>query len=97
MEPLRILRLIANYNRDTAGGHKSYVAVTTEALAKRGHDIHVLSCTPGGPTEDSCQEGVYLHRRPGVNLSLGNSSLPRTGNRLFQIIAHLVEYERLGR
>jgi len=74
----------------------SYVAVVTEALASRGHEVHVLACERGAVTADYRQHGVFVHRRPGIEVKLGSSLLPLTTNRLFQIVAHLVEHERLG-
>jgi glycosyltransferase involved in cell wall biosynthesis len=96
LKPLRILRLVERYDRDAAGGHMSYVAVAGQALAERGHDVHVLACMQGGPAEDFCDGGVQVHRRNGPQIGLGNASLSKAGNRLYQIVAHLLEHELLG-
>ncbi len=94
--PLRILRLIERYELDTAGGHMTYVAVAGHALAERGHEVHVLACKQGGPDEDFFDRGIHVHRRNGPQIALGTSSLPKAGNRIYQIVAHLLEHERLG-
>jgi glycosyltransferase involved in cell wall biosynthesis len=45
------------------GGIGSYVAIIGEALTRRGHEIHVLSCVPGQASSDRRDGAVHVHRR----------------------------------
>jgi glycosyltransferase involved in cell wall biosynthesis len=44
-------------------GAGSYTATLAVALAKLGHEVHVV-CAQGHRVEDSVQDGVHVHRRP---------------------------------
>lgn len=62
---LRILFLSREYPPETGwGGIGSYVASIAPTLAKRGHEVHVLSCVKGQKAKDSLDKGVWIHRRP---------------------------------
>jgi glycogen synthase len=45
------------------GGIGSYLAIIAPALARKGHDVHVMVCR-GSSTEDVTDEDVHLHLRP---------------------------------
>jgi glycogen synthase len=61
---VRILFLSMEYPPETGGGGiGSYVHIIGQALARRGHEIHVLSCVPGQPSSDRRDAEVYVHRR----------------------------------
>jgi glycosyltransferase involved in cell wall biosynthesis len=67
------------------------------ALARRGHEVHVLSCSEGQGTEDHDDDGVRLHLRgvPRLFPKL-RRRFPGTARRLEGAIARYREYRRLG-
>jgi glycogen synthase len=96
--PLRLLFLSREYPPETGGGGiGSYVQSMARALARRGHDVHVLSCDEGQEASDRYDAGVQLHRR-GVARILPKvrRRLPATARRLEGAVARYREYRRLG-
>jgi glycogen(starch) synthase len=80
------------------GGVGSYVATMTKALASAGHEVHVLSCLPGGEPEDRVSDGVFLHTRPLARLR-GLSRVvraPKTERALRRIVANFRYARQLG-
>jgi glycosyltransferase involved in cell wall biosynthesis len=67
------------------------------ALARRGHEVHVLSCSEGQASEDHDVDGVRLHLR-GVPRLLPKlrGRFPGTVRRLEGAIARYREYRQLG-
>ena len=64
VRPLRILFLSSELGDDIGtGGIGSYISTVTPALARRGHDVHVLSCRDGLADTDELRDGVHFHRR----------------------------------
>lgn len=95
--PLRILHLVANYDRTTAEGIQSYTYQLGRALAERGHDFHVLACTPGAADEDYLDGAVRVHRRTGAAvLQRIIRGIPWTSTHIYQALSHQHESERLG-
>lgn len=69
------------------GGIGTYVDVLSEALAAKGHDVHVLSVAEGqrlGPTE---RGGVTVHRCPVLPIRDPTGRLPETSMRLRQALS----------
>ena len=63
MTKLRILFISQEYPPETGwGGIGTYVHVTAHALARRGHEVHVLSSVPGQLERHYDDEGVWIHR-----------------------------------
>jgi glycogen synthase len=97
-EPLRILFLSREYPPWTGGGGiGSYVQTMAHALARRGHEVHVLSCSEGQASEDHTLNGVHLHLR-GVPRFVPKLRrwLPGTIRRLEGGVARYREYRRLA-
>jgi glycogen synthase len=96
---MNILFLSMEYPPETGGGGiGSYVANIAQALASRGHEIHVLSCVPGQDTSDRLDGEVHVHRRGTPDLS-GLDRFLRSGKarlRLEVSTACLRECGRLG-
>jgi glycogen(starch) synthase len=95
---LRVLFLSREYPPETGGGGiGSYVETIAQALARRGHEIHVLSCVDGGANEDRVDGAVHLHRR-GVRRVLPKlrRRLPATALRVEGAVTRYHEYRRLG-
>jgi len=95
---LRILFISREYPPWTGGGGiGSYVETMAHALARRGHEVHVLSCSEGQGTEDHDDDGVRLHLRgvPRLFPKL-RRRFPGTARRLEGAIALYREYRRLG-
>ncbi len=42
-----------------------YLEVISRAMAARGHEVHILNCSPFNPSRprDACEAGVWIHRR----------------------------------
>lgn len=79
------------------GGIGSYIETMTHALAARGHEVHVLSCSEGQASEDRVVGDVHLYRR-GVARILPKVRrwLPSTARRVEGAVARYREYRRLG-
>lgn len=95
---LRILFISREYPPWTGGGGiGSYVETMAHALARRGHEVHVLSCSEGQGAEDHDDDGVRLHLRgvPRLFPKL-RRRFPGTVRRLEGAIARYREYRRLG-
>src|SRR5581483_10738572 len=95
-EPLRILRLVEFYDRGAADGHGSYVTAAARALVGRGHEVHVLACAQNRSVQDTIEAGVHVHRRAGAQVALDSPVLQKATNRYYQVVAHMLEHERLG-
>jgi glycogen(starch) synthase len=96
--PLRILFVSREYPPETGGGGiGSYVQTVARALARRGHEVHVLSCVDGQPADDREDSGVHVHRRgaPRV-LPKVRRRVPWTALRIEGAIARYREARRLG-
>src|SRR5437016_2211120 len=67
---MKILFVSAEYPAETPGrgGIGPYVACIAPALARRGHDVHVMSCALGRASDDRCEDGVWVHSRPLVRI-----------------------------
>jgi glycogen synthase len=93
-----MLFLSQEYPPETGGGGiGSYVETIARALARRGHEVHVLSCVDGQAIADREDEGVYVHRR-GVRRILPKlrRRIPSTARRIEGAVSRYVEYRRLG-
>ena len=66
-----------------AGGIGSYSSVVAPALARRGHDVHVIVCHDGEKA-DLMHESVHVHLRPKLRIPLlgAASRLSQTHERL---------------
>src|SRR6266513_274825 len=65
----RILFVSMEYPPETGfGGIGSYVACVARMLARRGHEVHVLSCAPGQVPLDNLDGEVLIHRRGGIHV-----------------------------
>jgi glycogen synthase len=61
---MRILFLSTEYPPQAGGGGiASYVANVGAALARRGHEVHVLSCKRDQPAADWRDGEIHVHRR----------------------------------
>ena len=97
-QPLRVLLLSREYPPGTGGGGiGSYAQTIAHALARDGHEVHVLSCSEGQATDDSADGAVHLHRR-GIPRLLPKvrRRFPATARRLEGAGARYREYRRLG-
>jgi glycogen synthase len=62
---MRVLFVSQEFPPETGwGGIGTYVDVLSEALARSGADVHVLSVVDGQPASTSDLQGVTVHRRP---------------------------------
>lgn len=62
---MRILFVSMEYPPETGwGGIGTFAATLAPALARLGHDAHVLSVAPGQSPSDFNDGGVHVHRRP---------------------------------
>jgi glycogen synthase len=96
--PLRILFLSIEYPPETPDGIGSYVFEIAAALARRGHEVHVLSCLPGQAPRDYRDGDVWIHRRDEPRIR-GLARLVRgrrTASRIRHAIACWREARRLG-
>jgi glycogen synthase len=96
--PLRILFVSREYPPSTGGGGiGSYVKTMARALARRGHEVHVLSCSEGQPDDDHLDDGVRVHLRGVPRLvPKVRRRLPGTVRRLEGAVARYRECRRLG-
>jgi glycosyltransferase involved in cell wall biosynthesis len=85
---LRILFLSTEHaaTRGT-GGIGSYVATASEALARLGHEVHVLSCLAGVASADETVRGVQLHTRPLLRLRGLGRVTPGEASRVRAVLA----------
>ena len=66
---MRILFLSREYPPQTGwGGIGTFVSTIAPALARSGHDVHVLSCVDGQQQSDYLNRGVSVHRRDLIRL-----------------------------
>jgi glycogen synthase len=81
------------------GGVGSYVATISKALARLGHEVHVLSCVVGVDSADSEDDGVRLHTRPVVQVrGLGRLVRgPLSRQALLLALSNFLHARRLGR
>jgi glycogen synthase len=80
------------------GGIGSYVANIGGALARRGHEVHVLSCVHGQAVSDRLDGKVLVHRRGALRLG-PLERLLRSGKarlRLEISVSCFLEHYRLG-
>ena len=81
----------------TVGGIGSYVASTASRLARRGHDVHVLSCVRRQHTSDAVRDGVHVHLRGSGPGPLGDLlSRSASGARLMTALSVRRQVRRLG-
>ncbi len=96
---MRILFLSTEYPPQTGGGGiASYVSNIGAALARRGHEVHVLSCKHGQPAADWRDGEVHVHRRGALRLTWLDRVL-RSGKARVRIevsASCFLEYRRLG-
>lgn len=69
------------------GGIGTYVDVLSEALAAKGHEIHVLSVAGGQANGRSERGGVTVHRFPLAACGDPTGRLPETWIRLRQVVS----------
>lgn len=68
-DALKILIVSREYPPETGGGGiGSYVESIAPALASLGHEVHVLSCDFGQAARDYVDRGVFVHRRPNLEI-----------------------------
>jgi glycogen synthase len=96
--PLRILFVSREYPPSTGGGGiGSYVKTMAHALARRGHEVHVLSCSEDQAADDHLDDGVQVHlRRVPRLVPKVRRRFPGTVRRLEGAVARYREYRRLG-
>jgi glycosyltransferase involved in cell wall biosynthesis len=96
--PLRILFVSREYPPWTGGGGiGSYVKTMAHALARRSHEVHVLSCSEGQPDDDRLDDGVHVHLRGVPRLvPKVRRRFPGTVRRLEGAVARYRECRRLG-
>ena len=95
---LRILFVSQEYPPETGGGGiGSYVETMARVLARRGHEVHVLSCKDGQASGDRADGAVQLHRR-GVRRILPKlrRRIPSTALRVEGAASRYREYRSLG-
>lgn len=62
---MRALLVAQEYPPETGwGGIGTYTWMLGQGLRMLGHEVHVLSVTPGMVSSDHSQDGVVVHRRP---------------------------------
>lgn len=66
---MRIVFLCEQYPPVLWDGYGSYVHVISGALAKRGHEVHVV-CAQGTKVVDEHHDGVHVHRRPLLRIPI---------------------------
>jgi glycogen(starch) synthase len=59
---MKILMLSWEYPPKTVGGLSEHVYFLSQELSKLGEDIHVITCEEGTAPEESCDNGVCVHR-----------------------------------
>ncbi|HHW13761.1 MAG TPA: glycosyltransferase family 4 protein [Firmicutes bacterium] len=59
---MRILMLSWEYPPKVVGGLARHVQELSEALAERGHEVHVLTSECAGEPQDAQRSGVWVHR-----------------------------------
>lgn len=94
---MRILLLSTELLPEEAGGIATYTDTIAPALAARGHEVHVLSCSPGYQECDTFDRGVSWHRRrPRGETFARLRRYPRSATRLAGAYAYRREIARLG-
>jgi glycogen synthase len=96
--PLRVLFLCRECGGELgAGGIGSYVQTIANALARRGHEVHVLSCVQGQAARDFHRAGVHVHVR-GTRRLLPKvrKRVPATALRIEGSVSCYLEARRLG-
>ena len=79
-----------------AGGIGTYVHTIARALARRGHEVHVLSCVQGQAARDFRRAGVHLHVRGARRLlPKVRRRLPATALRIEASLSSYLEARRL--
>lgn len=95
---LRILFVSAEYPPETAwGGIASYLSVLAPALARRGHEVHVLSCAPGQVHSDRRDHAIFVHRRRMIRLHGLHLVTPASADRINTTISNYLSARSLGR
>jgi glycogen synthase len=77
------------------GGIGTYVEVLSEALAAKGHEIHVLSVAPGQPASATERDGVTVHRYPLLGTGDPTGHTRETWMRLRQAVSVRRAFNRL--
>jgi glycogen(starch) synthase len=95
---LKLLYVSIEYPPESPNGIGSYVVETAAAMARRGHEVHVLSCIPGQTPRDYRDGDVLVHRRGEPRLrGLRRLVTGRyTAARIRHSIACWLEVRRLG-
>ncbi|HET7127699.1 MAG TPA: glycosyltransferase family 4 protein [Gaiellaceae bacterium] len=96
--PLRVLFVSREYPPfTTGGGIGSYVKTMAHALAGRGHEVHVLSCSEGRRDDNHLDDGVRVHLRgvPRLAPMIGRR-FPGTLRRLEGAFARYQACRQLG-
>jgi glycogen(starch) synthase len=82
---MRILFVSQEFPPETGwGGIGTYVDVLSEALAARGHDVHVLSVVDGQDPGVERRDGVTIHRHP-LPTFRGERRLPPESSRRIRL------------
>src|SRR6202035_2116631 len=77
------------------GGIGTYVDVLSEALAAKGHEVHVLSVAEDQPPSRTQRGGVTIHRFPLPPAGDPTGRLPETWMRLRQAVSVMRMFRRL--
>ncbi|EIV96362.1 glycosyltransferase [Frankia sp. QA3] len=80
LQRLCILFFCEQYPPVVWDGAGTYTAALATALARLGHDVHVL-CAQGYRVVDSVEDGVHVHRRPLLRVPVSRA-LGRLGTQL---------------
>ena len=100
---MRILFITEEYPplEEGCGGVASYVASIASMLARRGHEVHVLSCMRKQFHRDYFDRGVAIHRRsfvtiPGLRQLKRILNVPMTFEVFQSGVSNFLAYRRLG-
>lgn len=59
---MKILMISWEYPPKNVGGLSNHVYYLSQALSKKGHEIHVITCEEGTSPEEQNDNGVFVHR-----------------------------------
>lgn len=100
---LKILFVTSEYPHlnEKCGGVGMYVATIGQILAKRGHEVHVLSCLDDRKRKDYTDRGIQVHARSqlrirGLRRLNKILKIPNTLEAIRSDISNYLKYYRLG-
>jgi D-inositol-3-phosphate glycosyltransferase len=94
---VKILLVSQEVPPETAwGGIGTYVDVLSDALASKGHEVHVLSVVDGQPASRRTRDGVTIHRFAVPPVQRPARFLPETWRRVLLAVSVARLLPRLG-